>query len=76
QVQVPGRLRPAQVARIILPDESGDIRCQGTVAWSIAVPSGRAVEYRAGLEFISPDSARLAAFCAAHGGEAEAFPRR
>lgn len=75
QVQVPVRLRPSQVVRFILPDGSADTRCRGIVAWSIAVPSGGSVQYRAGLEFISPDSARLAAFCAQFGGAAEPNPR-
>ena len=75
QVQLSGRVRPSQVVRILLPDRSADIRCRGTVAWSIAVPSGGAVQYRAGLEFIGPDSARLTAFCAQYGGAAQPQPR-
>jgi len=68
QVQVPMRLRPSQVVRFALPDDAGEVRCQGTVAWSIAVPSGGAIHYRVGLEFVNPDSKRLAAICATHGG--------
>ncbi len=67
QVQVPMRLRPSEVVRFALPDESGDARSQGTVAWSIAVPSGGMIQYRAGLEFINPDARRLAAMCARWG---------
>ena len=40
QVQVATRLRPLKVARLVLPDDAGDMRLQGTVAWAIAVPSG------------------------------------
>lgn len=68
QVQVPMRLRPSQVVRFAMMDETGDTRCQGTVAWSIAVPSGGSIHYRAGLEFINPDAKRLATLCARHGG--------
>jgi hypothetical protein len=68
QVQVPMRLRPSQVVRLVLPDDSAETRCQATVAWSIAVPAGGTVQYRAGLEFISPDSTRLTAFCTRFGG--------
>lgn len=68
QVQVPMRLRPSQVVRLVVPDEAGETRCQGTVAWSIAVLSGGTVQYRAGLQFINPDSTRLAAFCTRFGG--------
>ncbi len=75
QVQVPVRLRPSQLVRLILPDGSADTRCQGIVAWSIAVPSGGMVQDRAGLEFINPDVDRLTAFCIRFGGTAEPTPR-
>jgi hypothetical protein len=68
QVQTAVRLRPLKVARLVLPHGTGDIRIQGTVAWAIAVPSGGAIHYRAGIEFVNPDQAVLAKFCAAHGG--------
>lgn len=68
QVQVLKRLRPSQIVRLILPDASGELRGQGTVAWSIAVPAGGTIQYRAGIEFINPDSAGLSAFCARFGG--------
>lgn len=68
QVEVRSRLRPSQVVRMILPDESGELRSQGTVAWSIAVPVGGAIQYRAGIEFINPNTVGLSAFCARFGG--------
>ncbi len=74
QVQVPSRLRPSQVVRMILPDKSGELRSQGTVAWSIAVPAGGAIQYRAGIEFINPNSVALSSFCARLGGAPEAKP--
>ena len=68
QVQSAIRLRPLKVARLILPDgPSGDLRLQGTVAWAIAVPSGGAIQYRAGIEFVNPDKNQLTAFCTTHG---------
>lgn len=67
QVQVPSRLRPSQVVRMILPDEAGELRSQGTVAWSIAVPAGGTIQYRAGIEFINPNAVGLSAFCARFG---------
>jgi len=67
QVLVSIRLRPTQSVRLTLFDESTEIRCQGTVAWSVAVPSGVAVHYRAGVQMIDPDSTRLSAFCIQHG---------
>lgn len=67
QVQVPMRLRPSQVVRFALVGDGADIRCQGTVAWSIAVPTGGSIQYRAGVEFINPDGKRLASFCEKFG---------
>ena len=74
QVEAPSRLRPSQVARLILPDESGEMRSQGTVAWSIAVPVKGAIHYRAGIEFINPNSVGLSAFCARFGGAPDRKP--
>ena len=67
QVQSPVRLRPLKMARLILPQEGGDIRLQGTVAWAIAVPTGGAIHYRAGVEFVKADHELLEKFCEAHG---------
>ena len=67
QVQSPVRLRPLKMARLILPEEGGDIRIQGTVAWAIAVPTGGAIQYRAGVEFVKADHALLEKFCEQHG---------
>jgi PilZ domain-containing protein len=74
QVQVPSRLRPSQVVRMILPDESGELRSQGTVAWSIAVPAGGSIQYRAGIEFINANAAGLSSFCARFGGAPDPKP--
>ena len=68
QVQSAIRLRPLKVGRLVIPDESGDIRIQGTIAWAIGVPSGGTIQYRAGIEFVKADKQVLAAFCEKHGG--------
>ena len=68
QVQVATRLRPLKVARLVLPDDGGDARLQGTVAWAIAVPSGGSIHYRAGVEFVNPDKKLLTTYCEKHGG--------
>ena len=68
QVQTAVRLRPLKVARLVLPDATGDIKLQGTVAWAIAVPSGGAIHYRAGVEFVNPDRKQLTLFCNVYGG--------
>ena len=67
QVQSSMRLRPLKMVRLVLPEGSGDIRLQGTVAWAIAVPGGGGIQYRAGVEFVNPDQKALAAFCERHG---------
>jgi len=61
------RLRPLKLARLVIPDEAGDLRLQGTVAWAIAVPGPKGIHYRAGVEFVKPDQEQLAAFCERHG---------
>ena len=67
QVQSIVRLRPLKMARLVLPDDKGDIRMQGTVAWAIAVPGAGAIQYRAGVEFVNPNQKQLADFCERHG---------
>jgi hypothetical protein len=67
QVQAATRLRPLKVARLVLLDPAGDIKLQGTVAWAIAVPAKGAIQYRAGIEFVSADKEALVAFCERHG---------
>jgi hypothetical protein len=67
QVQTAVRLRPLKVVRLAIHDPAGDIRLQGTIAWAIAVPSGGAIHYRAGVEFVNPDKKQLTAFCTTHG---------
>jgi hypothetical protein len=62
------RMRPAQVVRLILPAEDGDVRCQATVAWSIAVPAAGKIQYRAGVEFVGADANKLSAYCRQFGG--------
>jgi hypothetical protein len=61
------RLRPNQALRLTLPDGTSDVKCQGTVAWAVAAPVGPTVQYRGGIEFTNPDTARLQAICARVG---------
>lgn len=67
QVLVPMRLCPGQPVRLTLPDESSEVRCQGTVAWSVAVPTRTAVQYRAGVEFIDACTTRIETICLEFG---------
>lgn len=76
QVQLALRLRPLKIARLVIPDDSGDLRLQGTVAWVIAVPATTGIHYRAGVEFVAPDQQRLAAFCERHGATPDSSARK
>jgi hypothetical protein len=67
QVQAAGRLRPLKLVRLVIQQDSFDIKMQGTVAWAIAVPSGGSIQYRAGVEFVNPNKKQLAEFCERHG---------
>jgi hypothetical protein len=60
------RVRPNEPLRLSLVDASADVRVQGVVAWSAAEPSGTGMTYRAGIEFINPDSLTLGDFCMRH----------
>lgn len=60
-------LRPLKAARVVLLDEGKQTKLQGTVAWAMALPGQGTMMYRAGIEFVSPDSTKLAAYCAKYG---------
>ncbi|OFW29604.1 MAG: hypothetical protein A3H97_01550 [Acidobacteria bacterium RIFCSPLOWO2_02_FULL_65_29] len=63
QLMATVRLRPEETIRLALVDGQGEVRLKGVVAWSVAVPYNGAVCYRAGVEFVDPDSMTLEAFC-------------
>jgi hypothetical protein len=63
QLVATARLRPEEPLRVALVDPSVEVRVRGVVAWSVVVPSGTQLAYRAGVEFIDPDSLTLEAFC-------------
>jgi PilZ domain-containing protein/head binding protein len=67
QVIALNRLRPGQPIRVVLFDGETQIRCRGSIAWSVALPVGPSVHYRAGVEFNTVDTDVLAAFCRRHG---------
>jgi hypothetical protein len=68
QILVPMRTRPNEPVRLLLPEENGEMRSPGTVVWSVAVPSGGAIEYRAGVKFTNPDSKALEGYYGRFGG--------
>jgi hypothetical protein len=63
QVKASLRLRPEEAIRLALEDGHAEVRLKGVVAWCVAEPIDGQVMYRAGLEFVEPDSMTLEAFC-------------
>lgn len=68
QVLSPTVLRPNQRVRITLPDESGAVRFNASIAWaSFELPRANPVpHYRAGIDFVDPDQRAVDAFCRKH----------
>ena len=60
------QLKPQQRVRMILADDLGMVRLNGSVAWArFEVPEG-SVKYRAGIEFKNPEAKAVEAFCMRH----------
>ncbi len=66
QVLATVRLQPGQSIRVVI-ESASQTRGHGTVAWSVAIPTAAGIRYRAGIEFVNPDTALLEAFCRRHG---------
>lgn len=67
QVVSSAPLRPNQRLRLSLPSDGG-VRLVATIAWaSFELPKGRPTpQYRAGMEFTSPNTALLERFCVSY----------
>jgi hypothetical protein len=63
QVRASLRVRPEEAIRVALLDGHGEVRLKGVVAWCVAEPIEGQVTYRAGVEFVDPDSMTLEGFC-------------
>jgi hypothetical protein len=67
QVLTPSVLKPNQRIRMALPEESGAIRFNASVAWAkFEIPPQSGPRYRAGIEFIDANANALDAYCARH----------
>jgi hypothetical protein len=67
QVVSPTVLRPNQRIRLGITDRVGTVRVSGSIAWAtFEIPPGSGPRYRAGVEFLQPDTAQLEAFCRRH----------
>lgn len=72
QVLAPIRLRPAEGVRLVLIDDSVELRLAGVVAWATLEISSReaAQRYRYGVEFRNGDAKKLEKFCLRHTKDA------
>ncbi|MGE3955453.1 MAG: PilZ domain-containing protein [Vicinamibacterales bacterium] len=60
-------LKPNQRVRVSLADDVATMRCSATVVWaSFEIPKGSTPRYRAGLEFIEPDTTAVDAYIGRH----------
>ena len=70
QVVSPTVLKPNQRIRVTLGDAKGAVQCKASIAWaSFEMPKGLPPRYRAGVDFIQPDSEQVAAFTKKHKKE-------
>jgi len=60
------QLKPQQRVRMILADDLGMVRLNGSVAWANFEVSQGATRYRAGIEFKDPEAKAVEAFCMRH----------
>jgi hypothetical protein len=60
-------LKPNQRVRLTLSGGGASLRSSGTIVWAnFEIPPGSGPRYRAGLEFVNPDTAALDAFIRQH----------
>jgi len=67
QVLLSVRIRPNEPVRLVLSSDAGDKRLQGATVWSVAMPVGPSIHYRAGVQFANPDATWIEAYCHQHG---------
>ena len=60
------QLKPQQRVRMILADDLGMVRLNGSVAWAKFEVSEGTSRYRAGIEFKDPEAKAVEAFCMRH----------
>jgi hypothetical protein len=60
------QLKPQQRVRMILADDLGMVRLNGSVAWANFEVSQGTTRYRAGIEFKDPEVKAVEAFCMRH----------
>lgn len=67
QVVSPTVLRPNQRVRLVLSDGTTTVRATGTIVWAtFEIPPGSGPRYRAGIEFVNPDTAAIDRFRRTH----------
>ena len=68
QVLLPTRVRPNEPVRLVLSDEAHEGRVPGRIVWSVAVPTGGSIQYRAGVKLSKPNAKWIESFCQQAGG--------
>lgn len=66
QVVSPSGLKPNQRVRLVLADDQANVKVAGAVAWASFEITKNGPRYRAGIEFVKPDTAAIEAFCNRH----------
>ncbi len=69
QVVSAGVLKPNQRIRLAVSDGKTTVRTTGTIVWArFEIPPGSGPRYRAGIEFVAPDTVAIDGFCRMHRG--------
>jgi hypothetical protein len=68
QVISSAALKPNQRIRLALTDDAASIRLSGSVVWASFEISKNGPRYRAGVQFVKPDTQAIEAFCDRHKG--------
>ena len=68
QILLPTRVRPNEPGRLVLSTEAGEVRFPGMIIWSVAVPTGGSIQYRAGVKLSKPDTKWIESYCHQFGG--------
>jgi chromosome segregation ATPase len=72
QILATGTLKPGQPIKLLLPSDPKPLLCVGKVVWAQLEPpaKGRALAYRAGVQFTKADGSAVEQFAVAHGTSA------
>jgi hypothetical protein len=70
QVLSPRSLKPNQRVRVVFSDDTGIVRCQGSIVWAaFEMPAGEPPRYRAGIALAPGDPDALRSYLERHVGK-------